>query len=191
MVGPFPALSELIAARVHVPPSAVVPASTCAASCPVGCHVPAPGCLQPSLFILADSAQHSCRLQQPYPHLLSSSSFHQGPISPSAPSFSPISLPPHTTLSLILRRSPTPWPRQTLSPVLAETTHSLSSCIFSWGPRTFPRPQPILDSPLQGRSAQPKDATAASTGEVQHQVCALREKHERSPLLGKEEKCSL
>lgn len=99
--------------------------------------------------------------------------------------------PSPSTLSLILRHSPTPWPRQTPSPVLAETTHSLSSCIFSWGPRIFPRPQPILDSPLQGCSAQPKDATAASTGEVQHQVCALREKHGRSPLLGKEEKCSL
>lgn len=103
MVGPFSALSEWIAARVHVPPLALVPASTCAVSCPVGCHGPAPGSLQPRLFILADSAQHSCSPQLPYPHLLSGLPvFIRVPFLPQLPVFLPsASLPlqplPHLT----------------------------------------------------------------------------------------------
>lgn len=52
-------LSEIITARVPIPPSTPVPASTDAVSYFLGCHVPAPDSLPPRLFALPDSAQQS------------------------------------------------------------------------------------------------------------------------------------
>lgn len=183
MMDPFPTLSELIAARVPIPPSAPVLSSDHAISYPAGCHLPAPGSLPPRLFDLPDSAQHSCPPQQPYPHLLSGLPvFIMVPFLPQLPVFLPsasLSLHPLHRLTLLYSSLRFPCSGK-LSPIFADTTRSLSSCIFSWAPRTLPRPLPIPDSPLQGWSAQPKDATAGSSGGVQHRVCALREKHERS-----------
>lgn len=140
MVGPFPALSELITARVPVPPLALVPASTRAVSCPVGCHVPAPGSLQPSL--LAESAQHSCPPQRLYPHLLSGLPvFIQVPFLPQLPVFLPsASLPFH------------PLPHLTpLSNSLAQANAIPCPC--------WDYPQPLLIYFLLGTEGLPK-ATA-------------------------------
>lgn len=94
MMDPFPAPSELIAARVPIPPSAPAPASTHAVPCPTGCPVPAPGSLPPRLFLLfqthPSTAAPSAAIPTPS---VKPSSFHHDPISPSAPSFSPIGLP--------------------------------------------------------------------------------------------------
>lgn len=111
---PFLALSEVIVARVPNPPSAPVPASTHAVSCPTGHHVPAPGPLPPRLFALPDSAQHSCPPQQPYPHFLSGLPvFVMVPFLPWLPGFLPsasltLHLLPHLTLLSNSLRFPCP-----------------------------------------------------------------------------------
>lgn len=71
IMNPSSSPSELIVARVPVPLSPPVPASTHAVFCPTGWRVPAPGSLSPRLFALPHSVQHSCPSQQLYPHLLS------------------------------------------------------------------------------------------------------------------------
>lgn len=110
---PFLALSEVIVARVPIPPSAPVPASTHALSCPTGRHVPAPGPLPPRLFALPDSAQLPPSAAIPTLSVRASS-FRHGPISPLAPRFSPISLPHPPP-------SPSPYPALQLPEVSLPT----------------------------------------------------------------------
>lgn len=102
---------------------------------------------------------------------IKASRFNHNHISSSAPSFSPISFPlppPRPLLYPTLQLPGVSLPRKNPFPVLADTTCSLSSCIISCAPRTLPRPLPILGSSLRGWTVQPKDATAASSGDVQH-----------------------
>ena len=134
MIDPFPALSELIAARVPVPPSVPVPASTHAIFCPTGCHVPAPGFLPPRLFALPDSAKHSCPPQQPYPHLLSGLPvFIMVPFLPRLPVFLPsasLSLHPLPCLTPLSNSLRFPCPGKPRAPssliLLAASPHVFS-----------------------------------------------------------------
>lgn len=147
--------------------------------------MPCPCFLPPRLFIRLSSAElpPSAVISTPS---IRAFSFHHSHISSCALSFSPIPLaPPCPLLYPTLQLLGVSLPKQ--NPSLSLLYYF--ACIISWAPRTLPRALPILGISLQGWSAQSKDATAARSGDVQHQVCPLKEKHKRGPVLKKEEKC--
>lgn len=126
---------------------------------------------------------HSAAIPTPF---IRASSFHHSHVSSSTPRFSPISLPlspPHPLLYLTLQFPGVSLPRQNPSPVLADTTCSLSSCVISYAPRTLRKPLPKLEQypsgmkcPIQGCHSSQQWGCPASS---------LREKYKQGPLLRK------